>query len=142
VKDLRDYCLSIEVAHMQRAHFRERIYTVGQDFRFALRQFRRSPAFAIVAALTLALGIGATTAIFSVVNGVVLRPLPFDRSEQIVQLWGLDAKGQRLHFADLTFDHLAAENRSLSAVAEYNAYGMSRCGSPLAPAVGGWRSNC
>ena len=73
---------------MQRANARERLYTVVQDLRFALRQLRKSPAFAIVAALTLALGIGATTAIFSVVNGVVLQPLPFGRSEQMVQLWG------------------------------------------------------
>jgi predicted permease len=110
---------------MQRTEFRERMYTVVQDLRFALRQFRKSPGFAVVAALTLALGVGATTAIFSVVNGVVLRPLPFDRPEQMVQLWGRDAKGHELRFADPTFDHVAAENRSFSALAEYNISGMT-----------------
>lgn len=125
VDDLRDYCVSIEVPQMQRAQFRERLHSVVQDIRLTLRQFRKSPSFTIVAALTLALGIGATTAIFTVVNGVVLRPLPFAESEKIVQLSGLDSKGQKLRFADRTFDQLVAENRTLSTLAEYNANGLS-----------------
>ncbi len=59
-----------------------------QDLRFAIRAFRRQPAFAAVVVLTLALGIGANTAIFSVVNGVLLSPLPFDRSEDLINVWG------------------------------------------------------
>ncbi|HEV8217311.1 MAG TPA: ABC transporter permease [Gemmatimonadaceae bacterium] len=126
VDDLRDYCQTIEDAHMQRARARERLGTVIQDSRFALRQFRKSPGFAVVAAFTLALGIGGTTAIFSVVNGVILRPLPFDRSEQLVQLFGIDSKAHRMvNFADRTFDFIADQNRSLSALAEYNSSGMS-----------------
>jgi len=126
VDDLRDYCKTIEDAHMQRARTRERFGTVLQDSRFALRQFRKSPGFALVASLTLALGIGGTTAIFSVVNGVLLRPLPFDRSEQIVQLFGIDSKSHPMvNFADRTFDFLADQNRSFSAMAEYNFSGMS-----------------
>jgi len=125
VEDLRHYCVSMEVAHMHRARLRERIESVSHDLRFAIRQFRKSPGFAFIATLTLALGIGATTAIFSVVNGVVLRPLPFARSEQMVQLWGLDSTGHHLSFADPTFDAVASDTRSFAAVAEYSQNGMS-----------------
>ena len=56
------------------------------DLRFALRSLARHPGFALTAIVTLALGIGATTAIFSVVNAVVLRPLPYERADRIVAI--------------------------------------------------------
>ena len=62
------------------------------DFRFAARQWRRSPSFAAIAILTLGLGAGAATAIFSIVDTVLLRPLPFHQPEQLVSLWESNAE--------------------------------------------------
>src|SRR6476659_977987 len=70
--------------------------SIWADVRFALHQLRKSPGFAITAILTLALGVGATTAIFSVVKAVLLAPLPYKDAERIVAVWTVNpAKGDR-----------------------------------------------
>src|SRR5262249_13241524 len=96
---------------------------LGQDVRFAIRGLRRQPGFATAAVLTLALGIGATTAILSAVDGVVPRPFPYPNAAGVVRLWEPGVPGRRAagadlpfslaNFADLrdratTFEHMAA----------------------------------
>ena len=122
--DLRDYCHTIETTHMRRMRFNEWLESLGQDFHFAFRQVRRSPGFALVVVLTLGLGLGATTAIFTVVDSVLLRPLPYPESDRIVQLWEVNAKGHHTNFADPNFTDLQQQSHSFSAIAEEANWGV------------------
>jgi putative ABC transport system permease protein len=70
-----------------------RLAHIAQDLRYALKTIRKQPGFAAAAILTLALGIGANAAIFSVIYSVMLRPLPFKDSERFVHLWSYDSSG-------------------------------------------------
>jgi putative ABC transport system permease protein len=104
--------------------------TARQDLRFAVRTLRHSPGFAAVAVITIALGIGATTAIFSVVNAVVLRPLPYPDAQRVVMVW-MDNRRQGLHEDYHSYPNLAdlkARNRSLSHLAPYRQTGLNLTG--------------
>jgi putative ABC transport system permease protein len=79
--------------------------TLVHDLRFGVRVLLKRPGFTLVAVMTLALGIGANTAIFSVVNAVLLRPLPFPRSEQLV-LISDDLTGRQLNNAGMSVPEL------------------------------------
>src|SRR5271157_1321515 len=92
-----------------------------QDLRYALRQLRKRPGFTAVLVLTLALGIGATTAIFSVVYGVLLRSLPYTDPNRIVAVFEITTKGTWNRLADPNFDDFRDQSHSFQAIAKYGA---------------------
>ena len=99
-----------------------------QEIRLAVRSLVKRPGFTVVAVLTLALGIGASTAIFSVLDAVLLRPLPYPNQERIVELRELDEKGKGMSFAQPNFDDLRARSRSFDALAQYSAWPQAIAG--------------
>lgn len=92
-----------------------------QDWRYGARVLWRNPGFSLLAIFTLALGISATTAIFSVVYGVLLRPLPYERPDQLVKVSEKSSKGHEMNLADLNFQDFRAQNRSLQGLAEFSS---------------------
>ena len=111
-------CRTIDDRVQRRRRRVELVDTVLQDLRYAARSLARSTGFTAAAVLTLALGIGATTALFSVVHGVLLRPLPYPDSERIVRAWQVNAEGNRGNVSDANFADLRAGSRSFAALAE------------------------
>jgi putative ABC transport system permease protein len=95
---------------------------ITQDLRYAQHQLRKTPGFTSVVAITLALGIGATTAIFSVVYGVLLRPLPYSDPNRIMAIFEITPKGTPNRLADPNFDDFRDQNRSFRKMAKYSAY--------------------
>jgi predicted permease len=104
-----------------------------QDLRFAIRQLRKSPGFALTTVLTLALGIGATTAIFSLINTVLLRPLPFPEPDRVMSAMALDTSVRKsgipgnLSYPD--FFDWRSRNHSFEAIACHRRDGLTLTGS-------------
>ncbi len=90
---------------------------MANDLRYTIRTLLKSPGFTTIAIITLAIGIGANTAIFSVVHGVLLRPLPFSEPDRIVHVWTSTRDEPKGSHSAADFLDLQRENRSLSAIA-------------------------
>src|SRR5512135_2363370 len=109
-----------------------RMDTLWQDIRYALRRLRKSPGFTLVAVATLALGIGANTAIFSVVDAVLLRPLPFREPSRLVMVW--ERRPQRDHVVASypDFRDWRDRSRSFDGMAAFSAWthNLTGAGSP------------
>ena len=106
-----------------------------QDLRYALRMLAKNPGFTAVAVLTLALGIGANTAIFTVANSVLLRPLPFSHPERLlhVSLTAADNRSQLTPMSWLRFSTVRDQNRSFSGIAAFTneTFTLSGLGDPV-----------
>jgi predicted permease len=103
-----------------------------QDLLYTLRSLRKAPGFTVVVILTLTLGIGANTAIFSVVNGVVLAPLPYHQPDQLVIVWEKNPLGRTLSPTYPDFQDWRRATRSFQDMAAFtwHAYDLTNPGSP------------
>ena len=115
-----------------------RLETIYQDLRQGLRGMRRSPGFAMVVVLTLALGIGANTALFSVVNAVLLRPLPYPASARLVWLGESDPKAEGISVTWVNYQQWRKNNHSFEEMAGFHTahFTLTGRGEPLLARAG------
>jgi putative ABC transport system permease protein len=111
--------------------------TLWQDLRYAARMLLKTPGFTLIAVMAIALGIGANTAIFSVVNAVLLKPLPFPDSEKVmhIALFNSQLEGKKGNLGDADFLAVKERNQSFAHVAAYttprNGYNLTGIDTPV-----------
>src|SRR5580700_2954468 len=109
-----------------------------QDLRYGVRMLAKGPGFTAIAVITLALGIGANTAIFSVINSALLRPLPFHEPQRLVALWETERAPGNFPLTGPDYLDWQSQNRSLEVTSLYSwerSFSASGAGQPEAAAV-------
>lgn len=119
--DARRYATALDTRTATAHRRRDGWEALRQDVSYAVRRLRRAPAFTLTAVATLALGIGATAAIFSVVNTVLLQPLPFPRSDQLLRVWSANRSAGALTatVSAMDVDDWRAQRRVLADIGGY-----------------------
>jgi predicted permease len=114
---------------------------LASDLRYATRSLRRTPGFTLVAVVTLALGIGANTALFSVVSAVLLQPLPYPDSDRLVRLWSTGQKHPQPRYASALPDHRVwrGENHTFEDIGAYAGTAFTITGTQQAELLEGTR---
>jgi predicted permease len=125
---VRRRCYDISSSHESAMRRSEVLASIWADVVYAARSARRARGFSLLVLTTLALGIGATTAMFSVVRGVLLRPLPFPEAERVVRLWPANpgAGDDRGTLSVTELEDWARELRSFTAVGAFRVFGTGR----------------
>src|ERR1700690_4414608 len=108
-----------------------------QDLRSAIRQFAKTPGLAAIVVLTIALGVGANTALFSIVNGVLLNPLPYPQPDQLVTLHESKQNFEHGSISFPNFRDWRRDNHTFSAMAISRGYAFSLTGAGEAVQVNG-----
>jgi predicted permease len=128
----------VEEAELHLSSPRDRtLQSLAQDLQYGLRSLRRVPGFTLIAVVTLALGIGANTALFSVVNGVLLNPLPFPQPDQLVALHESKPNFEHGSISYPNFLDWQRENRTFSSIAIFRGSAFSLTGVGDAQQVNG-----
>lgn len=131
LEDAKQFCGKTDERRESRTMNRELLQEVRQDVSFAMRALRRAPAFSIVAILTLALGIGANTAIFSVVRGILLKPLPFQKPSELVMVTPT-VNGQNWIWSPANLRDVQEQSKTFTSIAamESRSAVLTNQGSP------------
>src|SRR5919106_352567 len=110
-----------------------------QDLRYAARSFVRKPGYTLVIILTLALGIGAVSAVFSFFNAVLLRPIPYEQSERLAQIQSIESEKPEAYFSHPDFIDLRDQSQSFEQMAAVRSGGWTLTGDGDAERLPGAR---
>ena len=118
-ENLANWVAQLNLVRTRLSNMETTMNSILQDLRYSIRGLLRSPSFAVVAIVTLGLGIGATTSMFSVVNGILLRPLPYEDSDRLVRVFRTADDGATTPHSGADYLDIKRESKSFAGLAGY-----------------------